>query len=131
MVAMEIIKIVSIGFTAVLLGAVLKQRRPEFAIELSLAAALIIFWLLASKLSEILQLFTRLATKAGIGPAYLYILFKIVAVAYITEFGVQLCRDAGENAIAAKLEIAGKLLVIAAALPIIELVMETIMKFME
>jgi len=123
---MEIVKIVGLGFAAVLLGAAVKQKRPEFALEVSLAAASLIFFFVLGKIGAIVRAFADLAMKAGIAPAYLYILLKIIAVAYITEFGVQLCRDAGENAVAAKVELAGKVVVLAAALPILQLVFDAI-----
>jgi stage III sporulation protein AD len=125
---MEMVKLLSIGIVAAVLGTVLKQKRPEFAVQLGMAAAGLVFLLVAGNLSDVLEFFTELAARAGVAAEHLKILFKIVAISYITEFGTQLCRDAGENAVAAKLEIAGRILIIAAAMPIMRLVADVIME---
>ncbi|WP_110953173.1 stage III sporulation protein AD [Anaerosinus massiliensis] len=127
---MEIIKIVGVGFVVTMLALILKKDRPEFAIQLSLAVTVIIFLLILNKLHVILQLFYDLAEKANISMLYLNTLLKIIGIAYITEFGAQVCRDAGEGAIAGKIEFAGKVMVMVMAIPIIALVINTIVKLL-
>ncbi|MDF2501614.1 MAG: stage sporulation protein, partial [Anaerosporomusa subterranea] len=67
-----------------------------------------------------------LADKANISQMYLNTILKIIGIAYITEFGSQVCRDAGEGAVAGKIEFAGKILIMVMAIPIIALVLDTI-----
>ena len=55
---------------------------------------------------------------------------KITGIAYIAEFGAEICRDAGEGAIAAKIEMAGKVIIIALAVPIITSLLDLVLKIM-
>ena len=93
---MDIIQIVGLGFIVTLLILIMKRDRPEFAVQLSLALATMIFLLVLDKISVVLDLFQDIAAKANISHIYLNTILKIIGIAYITEFGAQVCRDAGE-----------------------------------
>ncbi len=125
---MEIIQIVGLGFVVTLLILIIKREKPEIAVQLSLTLATIIFLLILTKINIVLNLFRDMAEKANISQMYLNTILKIIGIAYITEFGAQVCRDAGEGAVAGKIEFAGKVLVMVMAIPIIALVMDTIVR---
>ena len=125
---MEIIQIVGLGFIVTLLILIIKQQKPEIAIQLSLALATIIFFIVLGKINVVLNLFRDMAAKANISSMYLNTILKIIGIAYITEFGAQVCRDAVEGAVASKIEFAGKVLVMVMAIPIIALVLDTIVR---
>ncbi|CQR74051.1 Stage III sporulation protein AC/AD protein family protein [Sporomusa ovata DSM 2662] len=125
---MEIIQIIGLGLVVTLLILIIKQQRPELAVQLGLTLSAIIFLMVLSKLSVVLDLFRDLAEKANISQMYLNTILKIIGIAYVTEFGAQVCRDAGEGAVAGKIEFAGKILVMVLAVPIIALVLDTIVR---
>lgn len=125
---MEIIQIIGLGFIVTLLIIVIKQQRPEFAVQLALTLSAVIFLLVLSKINVVLDLFRDLAEKSNISQMYLNTILKIIGIAYVTEFGAQVCRDAGEGAVAGKIEFAGKILVMVMAVPIIALVLDTIVR---
>jgi stage III sporulation protein AD len=50
---------------------------------------------------------------------YISLILKIIAIAYIAEFGSQICADAGESAIASKIELAGKILILIVSTPVL------------
>lgn len=125
---MGMVQIIGLGFIVTLLILVIRRDRPEMAVQLSLALAAIIFLLVLTKIDVVLTLFRDLAEKAKISSLYLNTLLKIIGIAYITEFGAQVCRDAGEGAVASKIEFAGKVFVMVMAVPIIALVLDTIVK---
>jgi len=125
---MEIFQIIGLGFVVTLLILIIKQQRPELAIQLGLTLSAIIFLMVLSKLTVVLDLFRDLAEKANISQMYLNTILKIIGIAYVTEFGAQVCRDAGEGAVAGKIEFAGKILVMVLAVPIIALVLDTIVR---
>lgn len=125
---MEIVQIVGLGFVVTLLILIIRSQRPELAVQLSLTLATVIFLLVLGKISIVLDLFRDLAEKANISQTYLNTILKIIGIAYMTEFGAQVCRDAGEGAVAGKIEFAGKVLVMVMAIPIIALVLDTIVK---
>jgi stage III sporulation protein AD len=125
---MEIIQIIGLGFVVTLLILIIKQQRPELALQLTLTLSAIIFLMVLTKLTVVLDLFRDLAEKANISQMYLNTILKIIGIAYVTEFGAQICRDAGEGAVAGKIEFAGKVLVIILAVPVIALVLDTIVR---
>ena len=127
---MEIIQIIGLAFVVTLLILIIKQQRPEMAVQLSLALAIIIFLMVLSKINIALELFRDMAAKANLSSMYLNTILKIIGIAYVTEFGAQVCRDAGEGAVAGKIEFAGKVLVMVMAIPIIALVLDTIVRLM-
>lgn len=127
---MEIVQIVMIGLIASVIVLLLKDQRPEIAMQLSLAAGIVIFFLILNKLTIVVQALQQLAQRANIDYVYLSIVLKIVGISYLASFGVELCKDAGQNSIAAKIEFAGKILIITLAMPILMAVMDMILKIM-
>jgi stage III sporulation protein AD len=125
---MEIVQIVGLGFIVTLLILIIRSQRPEIAVQISITLATAIFLLVLAKIEIVLNLFRDLADKASVSQMYLNTILKIIGIAYITEFGAQVCRDAGEGAVAGKIEFAGKILVMVMAIPIIALVLETIVR---
>jgi stage III sporulation protein AD len=124
----EIWQIVGLALIVTVISVVLKQFRPEIALQLSILAGATIFILILSKIKVIIDLLQSLADQANISSYYLLIVLKIVGVAYLAEFGAQICRDAGEGALATKIEIAAKVGVILLAIPIIVAITESLVR---
>ncbi|MTV49342.1 stage III sporulation protein AD [Heliobacillus mobilis] len=124
---MEILQVVGVGIIATVLLVIVRKQRPELAVQLSIAAGIILFLFVLTKISAVIQVLEDLANKAQINRYYLTTLLKIVGVAYIAEFGAQICRDAGESTIATKVELAAKILVMVLALPIIMALMDSLL----
>ncbi|KHO62390.1 stage III sporulation protein AD [Thermoanaerobacter sp. YS13] len=127
---MEIFQIVILGIVVLVILTVLRETNPEMAIILSLVAGVIIFMMILPKLSAIVEVLNTLARKSGLDNIYFMTTLKIIGIAYITEFGVQLCLDANEKNLASKIEIAGKIIIIFLSIPIIVALMETILSIM-
>lgn len=123
---MEAIKIIGVGLIALIVIVIIKQYKPEFAIYISLVSGIIIVFLVFGKLSGIISILTDLSKKAGINATYLSIILKITGIAILTEFGVSICKDAGETAIASKIEFGGKIIIISISVPIIAALLEVI-----
>lgn len=94
---MDVLQIVAIGLIATVLIVVVRSQRPELAVLLSVAAGVIIFLLVLGKISSIMDVIKELASSAGINMVYMGTILKIIGIAYIAEFGAQICRDAGEG----------------------------------
>lgn len=127
---MDIFKIVMIGLVAALLSSIIKEWKPQVAIVLGMAAGIIIFLLMLSKFNLVIQALERIASKADIDMVYLNTVFKIIGISYISSLGIELCKDAGQNSIAGKIEFAGKMLIIVLALPILMAVIDMIIEIM-
>jgi stage III sporulation protein AD len=124
---MEITKVIGIAFVAVFIILVLKQYRPEYAIYVSIVSGIMILFFSISKIEIIIDLLKSLANKIDINLNYFSVLLKITGIAYLTEFAFNVCKDAGETAIASKVELAGRILIIALSIPIISTLLETIL----
>ncbi|KGP74812.1 stage III sporulation protein AD [Desulfosporosinus sp. Tol-M] len=125
---MEIWQIVGLALIVTVISVVLKQVRPEIALQLTILAGASIFILVMSKIKVIVDVLQNLADQANISSYYLLIILKIVGVAYLAEFGAQICRDAGEGALASKIELAAKVGVIVLAIPIIVAITESLVR---
>ena len=126
----EIIKIIGIGLIALVIVVILKQYRPEYTIYVSIIAGVLILFLAMEKISGIINLLQSISDKTYINKQFLGILLKITGIAIITEFAVSICTDAGEKAIASKIEIGSKVIIIAMSIPIISSLLELIIEIL-
>ena len=124
---MDIIKIIGVGLIALIIIIIVKQYRPEFTMYVSVAAGIIILLLVMDKLSAIINLLTNLANRTSINNEFIFLLIKITGIA-ILEFASSVCKDSGETAIASKVDMGGKIIIIAMSIPIIASLLETILK---
>ena len=126
----EVIKIIGIALIALIITIIIKQYRPEFAIYISLVAGVIILALVIGNLTNVINLLKDISTRSGINNKFLGILLKMTGIAILTEFAISICKDAGENAIACKVEIGSKVIIISLSVPIISNLLEVILKLM-
>lgn len=127
---MDVIKIIGVGLIALVIIVLLKQYKPEFVVYVSLIAGALIIFLVIDKLTGIVELLSNLSSKAGINNQFLGILLKITGIAFLTEFAVSICNDSGESAIANKIDLGGKIIIIAISIPIISALLELIIKIL-
>ena len=127
---MEVIKIIAIALVAVVLIILLKQYKPEFALYISLLTGILIIILVMDKLTGIIQLIESISNKANINNQFIAILIKITGIAFLSEFAVSICKDAGETAISNKIEIGTKIIIISMSIPIISSLLEIILKIL-
>ncbi len=127
---MEIIKIIGIALVSLVIIIMLKQYKPEFAIYISILTGILILLFVADKLTGIISLLNSIASKANINGTFLAILIKITGIAFLSEFAVSICKDSGEGAIASKIEMGSKIIIIAMSIPIISSLLEVIIKIL-
>jgi len=123
---MDILKIVGIGIIATILAVILREEKPEIALQISIVTGLIVFVFVITKLNSVLAVLKYFASKTNIDLIYFTTILKVIAIAYITEFGAQVCKDAGESSIASKIEFGGKVLIMIMAIPILAALMDVI-----
>ena len=68
----------------------------------------------------------KIASNANVNTVYVETILKIIGVAYIAEFASQISKDAGQGAMAAKVELAGKIIILAMSIPILSVLIETV-----
>ena len=127
---MDIIQVVGIGLVATFLVLTIREQHPLFAFLLATFTGAAIFLALIGEIGKVIRLLQELASKANVNMIFLETILKIIGIAYIAEFGAQLTRDAGQGSIAAKIELAGKILIMVMAIPIISVLIETMMRLL-
>lgn len=127
---MEIIKIIGIALIALVIIIMLKQYRPEYAIFISILTGILILFLVMDRLTGIINLIQSIEDKFSINTQFIALLIKITGIAFLSEFAVSICKDAGEGAIANKMEIGAKIIIISMSIPIISSLLEIILKIL-
>ncbi len=123
---MEILKIVAIALTGLILAIVTKSVNKEISIYIVLATVMILFLSVADRMTEIFGFLQGIYDNVTYGRVFFPVMLKVLAVAYITDFTAQLCRDAGESSIGSKVELAGKIIIFYLAMPILSAILELI-----
>jgi stage III sporulation protein AD len=126
----DIAKIVGIGLLAGVLINLLRQHKPELAMQLSIATGAMLFLLVVSRVMQVVDVVQTLGQKARIDSAHMATVLKIIGIAYVADFGSSVLSDAGEKAVATKVEMAGKVLIMLLAVPIVIAIVETVLKLL-
>jgi stage III sporulation protein AD len=111
---------------ATFLALIVKEQKPNFAFLLVVFVGCTIFLFLVDQIYEIIHMLERIAVNAKVNMMYVETILKIIGIAYIAEFGAQITKDAGQGAVASKIELGGKILILAMAIPILTVIIETI-----
>lgn len=128
---MDIFKIVGFAVVAVLLITILKSAKKEdFALTLTIISSVILFGVVLLKLEDITRLLSTLVDKAGINKDYLLLLLKVTGISYVIELATNICKDAGSNSLASKVEMLGKISIVVLTIPILTSVVTTVLEIM-
>ncbi len=124
---MLIIRIVLSALVCVLLCAFIKQVKPELAPIAVIASIIIVVTLVLTQLSQVLgKLNSLIAENTLIEDGYITLLIKILAIAILSKITADFCRDCGFSSIASNMELAGKIIVLSIAFPMIEVIVELV-----
>lgn len=128
---MDIFQVAAVALCGVIATSLIRQYKPEVAIYIIIATVLIIFAFVLYKLTSIFDFLSYIYNNLSYGKAFFPILLKILAVAYVADFVAQICKDAGEEAIGGKVELAGKVIIFYIAVPVMISVLETLTKLLK
>jgi stage III sporulation protein AD len=117
--AMNILQIVAAGVLCAVLALTVKKQSPETALMITIAASILIFMMVLPQFTEAMGVLTRVGELLDGGLPYVALVIKVTGVAYIAELGASVCLDAGESAIATKIEMAGRVMILILAVPVI------------
>ncbi|MED3867867.1 stage III sporulation protein AD [Priestia megaterium] len=124
------LQIVGLGLVATFLALILKEHKSPIAFLLVVFVGSAIFLFLIDQIYEIIKMVERLSINAHVNMIYVETILKIIGIAYIAEFGAQITKDAGQGAIASKIELGGKVLILSMAIPILTVIIETIISML-
>ncbi len=123
-------QILVMGIIGTLLASILKQHQNQIHILMAIVTGVLIFLSICPTLQNLINILKATATQAGISDGYFGVVLKVIAVAYLAQFGSQICKDAGESAIAMKVELAGKVFIMANSAPILMNVLDMVLNFL-
>ncbi len=115
---MEILRFAGLGVTAAVLALMIRSTHPSMALNIGIAAGVLLFLAALGPLRSVVEFVNGVAGRYGIDTDYIGVVLKVIGIAYIAEFAVQICKDAGENAVAGKVELGGKVLMLSLSLPV-------------
>lgn len=124
----EVIRWTGFAVAAAMLTMVLRTARKEIGMVAAMAAGVMLLSAVAERAASLLTSIGALAEQARISGDTLALLVKTLGAAYITEFACQACRDAGEEGIAVKVALLGRLLILTLAWPLFESIGRMIME---
>ncbi len=123
---MTVFKIVGVALVAVAASLVLRAYRPELGMQIAVAAGVLILVLTLDELAAMSGFLGDVLGRFQIDTEYLKVMLKVIGVAYLAQFAADLCRDAGEGAVAGKVELAGRVLILALCLPVLAAILELV-----
>ncbi len=124
---MDMLRTAGLAVCAALCALLLRRMRPEISTGISLAGGAIILALCLPVLIEIVRGLTSLARQGGVQDTYLTQLLKVAGVSLLSDFAAQTCRDAGEEGLAVKTELAGRVMLLSLALPAMRTLLSAIL----
>ena len=92
-----------------------------------MAAGALAALMVLPQLAQIVDGVTALATLGGVADSYMTPLLKIGGISLLMDFSAQACRDAGEDGLAMKVDLAGRVMLIALALPVMHTLLTQIL----
>jgi stage III sporulation protein AD len=123
---MNVFAIVGAGLIAAVISLILKQYKPEFGMYISLIAGIIILLAIVREITPVLDTIKELTGAADLDAPYGAALLKALAICYITQLAGDTCRDSGETAIAAKIEMGGRMAIVLVSLPLFKGVVDIV-----
>ncbi|SEP73361.1 stage III sporulation protein AD [Piscibacillus halophilus] len=126
---MQILQILTVVIVAAMLIVLVREKHETIGFLLIVITGVIVFIFILDKVSQLFDVIQQIVSRFNVSLLHLDTIFKVIGIAYITEFTAQLLKDADLEAIAIKVELVGKIFIILFALPIFIAVLETLMHF--
>ena len=120
------IKIAVLGISIIFLTMMAGSIKREYAIAVTVGATVLLALYGVSSLKSIIERIEELQESIGVGEEYLTISLNMVGIAYLTQLVVSICRDAGTGAVAAQINMVGKISMLLVSFPVLEALLKTV-----
>lgn len=118
--------IVLFGIASVFIIIAIKKYSADFAFVASLCAGCIIIFFVVSEIGQVRDYVVKWTDNTLIDSKYAGTLMKICIISFVGQWGIQLCRDAGEGSIADKMETAVKVIMVILCFPYIDMLFKLV-----
>lgn len=116
---MELLKVLILGIVISIISVLLKQVKPEYSLICVIVGSIILIVYVLNSVSSIFSFFSEIVNKTGVNSNLFVTLIKIIGIGYLIEFSANVCIDSGNNSIADKIVLSGKILIFILSMPII------------
>ena len=127
---MGIAQVIGLALVTTIVLLILRQEKPVMALLLSIVFSVVIFTLMMGKMASIIDVMQELSRRSSSNYFFFNTMLKIMGIAYLGEFAAAICQDAGEQAVAKKVEFAAKIIITVLALPIMVAILESLMEIL-
>ncbi len=127
---MDIFRIIAVGLITAITAMIIKQIKPEYYIVIVLAGGIIMLFMLVDGLKILFDYFAALISKSTISYELFASILKILGIGYLAEFASSICIDSGNQSIADKIILGGKVIILCLSLPIITSLLDTIISLL-
>lgn len=126
-----VLRLIGAGVTGTLLCVILRPHRQDMAVILSILCGVMLLTVCCTMAQPVVDTLQDMMQQAGMDSQYFVILMKAVGITYLTQFACDICCDAGEKAVGAKIELAGRFAVLLLAMPLYVAVFRTIEELLQ
>jgi len=116
---MGIFQVVATGVLCAVLAITIKKQSPEVALLITIASSVLIFMMVLPMLTQAIGVLSNVGALLDGGMQYVSLALRVIGVAYMAELGSSVCADAGETAIAAKIDLGGRVIIFVMAMPVV------------
>lgn len=113
---------------AAVLAMTVRSTHREMGAVFSLACGAALLLLLMEQLSQAVAAIDEMARLSAVSEGQTALILKVLGISMLVEFAAQACRDAGEEGIALRVEMGGKVMLVLLALPVLQQITQLIME---
>lgn len=128
---MAITRLIGVALVCAVIVVYLKNTKPELAFGAAAASSVILLLMIIAMLSGVFEFFESLTERSGLESGLIKTVLKIIGIGYLTEFSASLIEDFGSKAIADKLILGGKIVILVLSLPILKSMLDLIVSILE
>lgn len=130
MSAADVFRIAGIGVVGAVLAVTLRRERPEMAMLVGAVTGIVILIGLLSALSSVMKVLKAMTGALSLSEDFISIALRVTGIALVAQFASQVCRDAGEESIAQKIELGGKVIMLVLTVPLLVNMVELVASFL-
>ena len=124
---MDVLRVAGFSVASAAAVLILRRMRPELGLAAALASGLLLLGMSMPMIGQIVASITAMAQAGGVKSVYLSQLMKVAGISLLMDFAAQTCRDAGEDGLAQKTELAGRVMLMLLALPAMQALLTQIL----
>ena len=125
---MDVFTLIAIAVIGTVICVLIKQYRPEYTPLVAIGTGIIILVLVLPQTKEMIEYLENISNLADVDSIYIRTILKALGVCVITQLASDTCKDCGQSSIASKVELGGKIAILAISIPFFTSLIETVQK---